>query len=52
MSDWSPKSAWDRMMRTLEGWMDGDAEVDEASMLFYLLFVLPVLLALVLQVRR
>jgi len=52
MSDWSPKSLWDRMMRTLEGWMDPDAEVDEASMSFYLLFVLPILIVFVFQVRR
>lgn len=52
MSDWSPKSLWDRMVRTLEGWMDPDAEVDEASMLFDLLFIVPVLIVFALQVRR
>src|SRR5207248_551699 len=35
MSDWSPKSLWDRMRRTVEGWMDPDAEVDEADGFFF-----------------
>lgn len=52
MSDWSPKSLWDRMRRTLEGWMDRDAEVDEAAMFFYLAYVAPIFLAFVLLVRR
>lgn len=52
MSDRSPESLWDRMRRTFDGWIDPDAEVDEASMLFHLLFVFPVLLVFVLLVRR
>jgi len=52
MSDWSPKSLWDRMRRTLEGWMDPEAEVDEASVLFYLTFVAPLLITFVYAVRR
>lgn len=52
MSDWSPKTLWDRMRRTLEGWMDPDDEVDEASMLFHLMFLAPLFIAFVLLVRR
>jgi hypothetical protein len=52
MSDWSPKSLWDRMRRTLEGWIDPDVEVDEASLHFHLLFVFPILIVFVLLTRR
>jgi hypothetical protein len=54
MSDWSPKSLWERVLQAFEGWMDadGDAEVDEASVAFFLLFIAPVFLAFVMLVRR
>jgi hypothetical protein len=52
MSDRSPKSLWDRVRRRLEGWMDPDAEADEAELAFHLLFAAPVLLAFVILVRR
>jgi hypothetical protein len=52
MSDWSPKSFWDRVRRTVAGWMDLEAEVDEASLAFHLLFLAPVFVAFVLLVRR
>ena len=52
MSDWSPKSLWDRLCRTFDGWMDPDAEVDEASLAFILAFVAPLFLAFVFLVHR
>ena len=52
MSDWTPRTLWDRLRRTFEGWMDGDGDVDEASVAFHLVFVAPVFLAFVLLVRR
>ena len=50
MSDWSPKSLWDRVRQALEG--DADSEVDEASMMSMLLFAAPMFLAFVILVRR
>ena len=54
MSDGSPKTLWERVLQAFEGWMDagGDAEVDEASVAFFLLFVAPVFLVFVMLVRR
>ena len=51
MSDWSPKSVWDRVRRTLDGWRE-DGEADEADVLFLLMFVAPVFFAFVMLVRR
>jgi hypothetical protein len=50
MSDWSPKSFWDRVRQALEA--DADSEVDEASLISFLFFVAPVFLAFVALVRR
>src|ERR1044072_2718574 len=50
MSDWSPKTLWDRVRQALEG--DADSEVDEASMMSMLLFAAPMFLAFVILVRR
>jgi hypothetical protein len=52
MSDWSPKSLWDRVRRTMEGWMDPEAEADDEELAFNLLYLAPVFLAFVLLVRR
>lgn len=56
MSDWSPKTLWERVLQAFEGWMDAggdpDAEVDEASVAFFLVFVAPIFLAFVMLVRR
>jgi hypothetical protein len=52
MSDWSPKSLWDRMRRTVAGWMDGATEVDEADLLSHLMFVAPLFITFVLLARR
>jgi len=50
MSDWSPKTFWDRVRQALEA--DPDSEVDEASLISLLFFVAPVFLAFVVLVRR
>ena len=50
MSDWSPKTLWDRVRQALEG--DAENEVDEAEVMSFLLFVAPMFLAFVLLVRR
>jgi hypothetical protein len=47
MSDWSPKSLWDRLRRTIEDAMDEDADVDDASIAFHLLFIAPLFIGLV-----
>ena len=54
MSDRSPKSLWDRLWRTFEGWMDseGEGEADEGSLAFLWLFVAPLFLAFVFLLRR
>ena len=50
MSDWSPKTLWERVRQALEG--DAESEVDEASLMSLLLFVAPMFLAFVILVRR
>ena len=52
MNDWSPKSWWERLRRTVEGWMDEDMEADDGSMLFHFLFVAPLLIAFLFLIRR
>lgn len=56
MSDYGPKTLWERVLQAFEGWIcgdgDGDAEVDEASVAFFLIFVAPIFLAFVMLVRR
>jgi hypothetical protein len=49
MSDWSPKTLWDRVRQALEG---DESEVDEASLMSLLLFAAPMFLAFVILVRR
>jgi hypothetical protein len=50
MSDWSPKTLWDRVRQALEG--DAGNEVDEAALMSFLLFVAPMFVAFVILVRR
>ena len=56
MSDRTPKTVWERVLRAFEGWMygdgEGEAEADDGSIAFFLLFVAPVFLAFVMLVRR
>jgi len=52
MSDWSPKSLWDRLRRTIEDAMDEEADVDDTSILFHLLFVAPLFIGLIAVFRR
>ena len=52
MSDWSPESLWERLQRALEGWMDEDIDVDDPSLLFHVLFAAPLLIAVVILLRR
>jgi hypothetical protein len=53
MSDGSPETLWDRLRRSVRAWIDeDDAEVDDASLAFNLIFVAPVVLALVVLLRR
>ena len=51
MSDWSPKSVWERVRSALDGWME-ESEADEADVAFLLLFVAPVFLAFIVMLRR
>lgn len=52
MNDWSPKSWWERLRRTVEGWMDEDMETDDATAMFHLLFAAPLFIALLILIRR
>ena len=52
MSDWSPESLWERLRRALEGWMDEEIDADDPSVLFHLLFLAPLLIAMVILARR
>jgi hypothetical protein len=51
MSDWSPKSVWERVRRAIDGWME-EGEADHADVMFLLLFLAPVFLAFVVMLRR
>ena len=50
MSDGSPKTLWDRVRQALQG--DADGEVDEDSLMSFMLFVAPVFLAFVVLLKR
>ncbi|MGZ5067664.1 MAG: hypothetical protein ACXWG1_18945 [Usitatibacter sp.] len=55
MRDGTPQSLWDRVMRALDGWMgapDGEGGVDEGILAFHLVFIVPLLLAFVMLLRR
>lgn len=55
MREDTPQSLWDRVVRTLDGWMAGDGDdegVDESALAFYLVFIAPLFLAFVLLLRR
>ena len=47
-----PRSLWDRLMRTLDGWIGEDGGVDESIIAFHLVFVVPMFLAWALLLRR
>ena len=52
MSGRAPESFWDRLMRSLDGAEDGEREVDESIISFHLLFIVPILLVLMMLMRR
>jgi hypothetical protein len=52
MKERTPESFWDRVMRTLDGWMDEEGGVDESTLSFHLVFVVPIFLVLVMLLRR
>ena len=52
MSGRAPESFWDRLMRRLDGAEDDEREVDEAAISFHLLFIVPILLLLIMLMRR
>jgi hypothetical protein len=52
MSGRAPESFWDRLMRRLDASEDDEREVDESMLSFHLHFIVPILLVLVLLMRR
>ncbi|MGE5095918.1 MAG: hypothetical protein ACM3SO_12310 [Betaproteobacteria bacterium] len=53
MRDWNPKSLWEELLRTFQGWMDEgeedegeDEQARDPALLFHLLFTVPLALAL------
>ena len=52
MSDRTPDSFWDRLMRRLDAASDEDEGVDESMIAFHLLFIVPIFLVLAMLMRR
>ena len=56
MRDWDPKTLWDELMRTVQGWMEPEDEEGEKaqdpSLMFHLLFTVPLLLGLFAMLAR
>ena len=51
MSERSPESLWDRLMRQIDARRE-DNEVDDAMISFHLLFIVPIFLVLMMLLRR
>ena len=43
---------WDRLRRTVEGWMDEDVDVDDPTLAFHIFVAAPFFLAIVILMRR
>lgn len=54
MRDWNPKSLWDELRRTLQGWIDEEDEEQSAdpTLLFHLLFTAPLIIGILVMVKR
>jgi len=52
MSGRAPESFWDRLMRRLDAAQDEEREVDDSMISFHLLFIVPILLVLLMLMRR
>ncbi len=57
MRDWKPKTLWDELLRTVQGWMqpEEDEEGEKAqdpSLMFHLLFTVPLVLGLYAMARH
>jgi hypothetical protein len=53
MGDRSPRTLWNRLQRKVRGWLDDDeGGADDGSIAFSLVYLAPLLLALVMLVRR
>lgn len=57
MRDMDPKRLWDELVASLRGWMDSDAEEDEEqasdpNLMFHLMFAAPLIIGLLVMVRR
>lgn len=54
MTDGTPQSLWDRVMRKLDGWIGAGDEggMDEGAVASYLVFIAPLFVAFVLLLRR
>lgn len=50
MRDWKPKTLWDELLRTFQGWMDEDEQEDEQTrdptLIFHVLFTAPLVIAI------
>jgi hypothetical protein len=54
MKDTDPKSLWDELRQAFDDWMGVDPEQadDDPSMLFHLLFTVPLVMGLIVMLRR
>jgi hypothetical protein len=53
MSNWNPKSLWDELKRTFEGWTNDDEEQSsDPTLLFHLMFTAPLLIGLLTMLRK
>ncbi len=55
MRNWNPRRLWNEVREALLSWLDADDDEEQAkdpSLLFHLLFSVPLLLALLATLRR
>jgi hypothetical protein len=53
MKDWDPKSLWDELRRTLQGWMNEDEEQSsDPTLLFHMMVTAPLVIGLLIMVSR
>jgi hypothetical protein len=53
MSDWNPKSFWDELKRTFQGWTEDDEEQSsDPTLLFHLMFTAPLLIGVLAMIRK
>ena len=53
MRNWDPKSLWEELRRTLQGWTHDDEEQSsDPTLLFHLMLTAPLLIGILAMVKR